>query len=112
LVNQLKLGLGSKVVHGANPTHDFSKAQGLRCLGAWNTVVITSQTFAKGILYLGNNVSWWNQTPFQNFLLAVFDHVPEVSSMDGFSSDGTIDPPALWGNISFTSVTKLQCLTH
>jgi hypothetical protein len=112
LVNQLELGLGGEVIHSPNPTHDFPKAQALRCLGAWNTVVMTSQAFAKGIFYLGNNVGWWHQTPLQNLFFAVLDHIPEVSPVDGFSSNRTLDPPTLWWDISFTSVTKLQCLTH
>ena len=94
LINQLELGLRSKVVHSLDPTDNLSEAQGLFNTGAWYTLPRARQTLAKCILYLWHKISGWNQTPLHNRLLAVFDHVPEVATFNGFSSHRTLNHPS------------------
>jgi hypothetical protein len=108
----LELGLGGEVIHSPDPADDFSEAQGLFNAGAGNAVLVASQTLAKGILYLGDKIRRWDQTPLQNLLLTIPNHVSKVPSVDSFTSYGTGNPPTPWWNIGFTRVTKSQFLTH
>ena len=94
LINQLELGLRSKVVHSLDPTDNFSEAQGLFNAGAWNTLSRASQAPAECVLYLGHKISGRHQTPFHNPLLAVLNHVPEVATFNGFSSYRAFNNPS------------------
>ena len=94
LINQLELGLRSKVVHSLDPTDNLSEAQGLFNTGTGDALPRARQTFAERVLYLGHKISRWHQTPLHNLLFAVFDHVPEVSTFDALPSHGTLNHPS------------------
>ena len=94
LINQLELGLRSKVVHSLDPTDNLSEAQGLFNTGTGDALPRARQTFAERVLYLGDKISGRNQAPLHNLLFAVFDHVPKVSTFNSFPSHGAFSHPS------------------